>query len=140
MTLYHGCKGFNDRLIITIYIKLSGYNPYSLDAQLDTREMFSCARFGAITEYYWKPIQTFLIVLNKIKIPIKGFAPYFPLYMNGVKTIVNLYNFDTGSDILLGHDFANKYLPMTVGPTEVTFTVQGKSIMTPSKESNENRV
>jgi hypothetical protein len=57
---------------------------------------------------------------------IKGFAPYFPLYLNGVKTTVNLYNFDTGSDILLGHDFVNKYLPMTVGTNEVTFTVQGK--------------
>jgi hypothetical protein len=67
MTLYPDCKGFNDRLIITIDIKVSGYNPYSLDAQLDTRAMCSCARFGAIPEYYWKPIQTYLQLLTKQK-------------------------------------------------------------------------
>lgn len=50
MTLYPDCKGFSDRLIITVDIKVSGYNLYSLDAQLDIGAMCSCARFGAIPE------------------------------------------------------------------------------------------
>jgi hypothetical protein len=60
--------------------------------------------------------------------------------LNGIKTSVNLYNFDIGSDILLGHDFVNKYFPMTIGTNQVTFTVQGKIITIPNKESYENKV
>jgi hypothetical protein len=36
MTLYPDCKGLNDRIIITVDIKVPRYNSYSLDAQIDT--------------------------------------------------------------------------------------------------------
>lgn len=71
---------------------------------------------------------------------IKGFAHDFPLHLNEVKTTVNLYNFDTGSDIFLEHDYLNRYLPMTVRTNEVTFTVHGKSVTVQSKEAYENKV
>jgi hypothetical protein len=87
MTLYPDCKGLNDRIIITVDIKVPGYNSYSLDAQIDTGAMCSCARFGAIPEYYWKPIQTYFTTVNKTKMPIKGFAPDFPLFLNGLKLL-----------------------------------------------------
>jgi hypothetical protein len=36
MTLNHECKGFDDRLVIYVDIKVPIYNQYSLDAQCDT--------------------------------------------------------------------------------------------------------
>ena len=71
--------------------------------------------------------------------PIKGFAPDFPLFLNVIKTFVNLYKYDIGSDIFLGHGFVNKYFPMTIGTNQVTFIVQGKNISIPNKESYENK-
>jgi hypothetical protein len=46
--------------------------------------MISCDKYGAIPKYYWNPIHTYFTVVNKTKIPIKGFAPDFPLYIDGV--------------------------------------------------------
>ena len=140
MTLYPDCKGLNARLIITVDIKVPGYNSYSLDALIDTWSTCSCAWFGAILECYSKPIQTYFPTINKTKIPIKGFAPDFPLFFNVIKTFVNLYKYDIGSDIFLGHGFVNKYFPMTIGTNQVTFIVQGKNITIPNKESYENKV
>jgi hypothetical protein len=69
--------------------------------------MSSCAKYGAIIEYYWHPIQIYFTIVNKTRIPIRSFSPDFPLYINRVKTTVNVYAFDIESDILLGHDFVN---------------------------------
>ena len=45
-------NGFEDRLVISVDIKVSGYLQYTLDAQLDTGAMNSCAKYGAIPSYY----------------------------------------------------------------------------------------
>ena len=45
-------NGFEDRLVIYVDIKVSGYLQYTLDAQLDTGAMNSCEKYGAIPSYY----------------------------------------------------------------------------------------
>jgi hypothetical protein len=109
-----------------------------LDVQLDTGVMNSCAKFDVIPKYYWKPVQISFIVVKKTNIHIIGFAHDFPLCINGLITIVNLYCFDTGSNILLCHDYVNKYIPMAVSHGIVKFTIQGKEVTLPSKTNYEN--
>jgi hypothetical protein len=47
-------KGLDDRIVISVNIKPSGYMVYTLDAQVDTGAMNSCAKYGAIPSYYWQ--------------------------------------------------------------------------------------
>jgi hypothetical protein len=133
-------NGLDDRLIISVDIKVSGYIRYSLDAQVDTGAMNSCAKQGAIPEYYWQPVNIKFKVVNKIDIMIKFIAPDFPIYIKGIKIPVTLYSFDTGTDILLGQDFVNKCLPMTVGDKFIRLSYKNQSFQIPSKSTYENRV
>jgi hypothetical protein len=41
-------NGLDDRLVISVDIKVQRYLQYTLDAQLDTGAMNSCAKYGAI--------------------------------------------------------------------------------------------
>jgi hypothetical protein len=108
-------NGLDDRLVISVDIKVQGYLKYTLDAQLDTGGMNSCAKYGAIPSYYWKPINIGFRAVNKNEIKIKSIAPDFPIMIQGAKVAVNLYCYDTGADILLGQDFVNKCLPFVIG-------------------------
>ena len=45
---------------------------------------------------------------------IRAMAPDFPIILNGIPISVNLYSFDTGSDILLGQDFVRRHLPLVL--------------------------
>jgi hypothetical protein len=63
-------NGFEDRLVIYVDIKVSGYLQYTLDAQLDTGAMNSCAKYGAIPSYYWQPIDIAFRAVNKTEIRI----------------------------------------------------------------------
>lgn len=72
-------NGFEDRLVISMDIKVSGYLTYTLDAQLDTGAMNSCAKHGAIPSYYWQPINIDFRAVNKTKIKIQSFALDFPI-------------------------------------------------------------
>ena len=108
-------KSLDDRLVISINIKVQGYLQYTLDAQVDTGAMNSCAKFGALPSYYWQPVDISFRAVNKTELKIKFIAPDFPIYIQEEKVPVTLYCFDTGADILLGQDFVNKCLPLTVG-------------------------
>ena len=133
-------NGFEDRLVISIDIKVSGYMTYTLDAQLDTGAMNSCAKYGAIPSYYWQPINIAFRAINKTEIKIQSFAPYFPIIVQGDKVTINLYCFDTGADILLGQDFVNRCPPFTIGRNGVQFTILGKTISIPSKSSYDTKI
>lgn len=133
-------KGIDDILVISVDIKVSGYLKYTLDAQVDTGAMNSCANHGAIPEYYWQPVNIRFKAVNKTDLQIKFIAPDFPIFIENVKIPVTFYSFDTGSDLLLGQDFVNKYLPMTVGDQFVRLTYNQKSIKIPSKSVYENRI
>lgn len=137
---FNQINGFEDRLVITVEIKVSGYQSYSLDAQLDTGAMNSCAKHGAIPSYFWQPINIAFRALNKIEIKIQSFAPDFPILIKGVKVPVNLYCFDTGVDVLLGQDFVNRCFPFSIGENFVQFTILNKSISIPSKSSFETKI
>jgi hypothetical protein len=133
-------KGLDDRIVISVSIKTSGYLKYDLDAQLDTGAMNSCARFGAIPSYYWQQISLAFRAVNKTEMPIKHICPDFPIYINDRKVPVTLYSFDTGSDILLGQDFVNKCLPMTVHSSSIDFTISNKVVSVPTKNDFVSRV
>jgi hypothetical protein len=133
-------KGFDDRVVISIDIRPQGYLQYTLDAQINTGAMNSCAKHGAIPEYYWQPIDLSFRVVNKTKLKIKFICPDFPIYIQDCRIPVTFYSFDTGSDILLGQDFVNKCLQLTVGLQYVQLTILGKSIKVPSKTVYENRI
>jgi hypothetical protein len=133
-------KGLDDRIVISVHIKVSGYLQYTLDAQVDTGAMNSCAKHGAIPEYYWQNIDLSFRAVNKTEIKIKHICPDFPIYVQDQKIPVTLYSFDTGSDILLGQDFVNKCLPLTVGHSELQLTVNGKIVKVPSKTVFESRI
>jgi hypothetical protein len=60
-------KGLDDRIVITVSIKPSGYMVYELDAQIDTGAMNSCAKYGAIPAYYWQKISLKFRAVNKLK-------------------------------------------------------------------------
>lgn len=139
-TTHNQLNGFEDRLVIEINIKVSGYLTYTLDAQLDTGAMNSCAKYGAIPSYFWQPIYIAFKAINKTEIKIQSFAPDFPILLKGVRVPVNLCCFDTEANVLLGQDFVNKCLPFTVGESFVHFTVLGKSISISSKSSYESRI
>jgi len=126
-------KGLDDRLVIPVNIKVSGYLQYTLDAQVDTGAMNSCAKFGAIPEYYWQPVNISFHAVNKTELKISHIAPDFPIYIQDAKVSVTFYSFDTGADILLGQDFVNKCLPMTVGNKFVQLHIEGKTLKVPSK-------
>jgi hypothetical protein len=100
-TTHNQLNGFEDRLVIEIDIKVSRYLTYTLDAQLDTGAMNSCAKYGAIPSYFWQPINIAFRAVNKTEIKIQSFAPDFPILLKGVRVPVNLYCFDTGADVLL---------------------------------------
>lgn len=68
-------NGLEDRLVISVDIKVAGYLTYTLDAQLDTGAINSCAKHGAIPSYYWQPIDIVFRAVNKTEIKIKSFAP-----------------------------------------------------------------
>lgn len=121
-------------------IKVSGYLQYTLDAQLDTSAMNSCAKYGAIPSYYWQSIDIAFRAVNKTEIIIQSFAPDFPIIIQGAKVAVNIYCFDTGANILLGHDFVNRCLPFTIGSNSIQITILGKPITVPSKSSYESRI
>jgi hypothetical protein len=133
-------KGLDDRLVISVNIRVQGYLQYSLDAQLDTGAMNSCAKHGAIPSYYWQPIDISFRAVNKTELKIQYIAPDFPIYLQEEKVSVNLYCFDTGADILLGQDFVNKCLPMMIGKDFVQFTVFGKDLKLSSKSTYETRI
>jgi hypothetical protein len=126
-------KGLDDRIIISVNIRVSGYLQYTLDAQVDTGAMNSCAKHGAIPEYYWQPINLSFRAVNKTELKINHICPDFPIYIQDQKIPVTFYSFDTGSDILLGQDFVNKCLPLTVRHSELQLTINGKIVKTPSK-------
>jgi len=44
-------KGLDDRIVIAVNIRAARYLQYTLDAQVDTGAMNSCAKHGAIPEY-----------------------------------------------------------------------------------------
>jgi hypothetical protein len=58
-------KGIDDRIVISVHIRVLGYLQYTLDAQVDTGAMNSCAKHGAIPEYYWQPINLSFRAVNK---------------------------------------------------------------------------
>jgi hypothetical protein len=133
-------KGLDDRLVISVNIKVSGYLTYTLDAQVDTGAMNSCAKHGAILDYYWQPVDISFRAINKTELKIKHIAPDFPIYIQEEKVPVTFYSFDTGSDILLGQDFANKCLPLTIGNKFVQILINGKTLKVPSKSVFETRI
>jgi hypothetical protein len=133
-------KGIDDRLIISVNIRAAGYLQYTLDAHIDIGAMNSCSKHGAIPEYYWQPIDLSFRAVNKTELKIKHIAPDFPIYIQDQKIPVTFYSFDTGSDILLGQDFVNKCLPMTVGYQFVQLTINGKALKIPSKTVFESRI
>lgn len=133
-------KGFDDRVVISIDIRPQGYLQYTLDAQIDTGAMNSCAKHGAIPEYYWQPVDLCFRAVNKTELKIKFICPDFLIYIQDCRIPVTFYSFDTGSNVLLGQDFVNKCLPLTVGLQYVQLTILGKSIKVPSKTVYENRI
>jgi hypothetical protein len=133
-------KGLDDRIVISVNIKVTGYLQYTLDAQIDTGAMNSCAKHGAIPEYYWQPIIVSFRAVNKTELKINHICPDFPIYIQDQKIPVTFYSFDTGSDILLGQDFVNKCLPLTVGNSFVQLNINGKSLKIPSKTVFESRI
>lgn len=133
-------NGLDDRLVISVNRKVQGYLQYTLDAQLDTGAMNSCAKHGAIPSYYWQPIDIYFRAVNKSEIKIKYIALDFPILIQEAKVAVTLYCYDTGADILLGQDFVNKCLPFVIGSDFVQITVLGKSIKIPSKSSYVTRI
>jgi hypothetical protein len=133
-------KGLDDRLVISVHIRIQGYLQYTLDAQLDTRAMNSCAKNGALPAYYWLPVDISFRAVKKTELKIKFIAPDFPIYIQEEKVLVNLYCFDTGVDILLGQYFVNKCLPLTVGNNYVQLTILGNTLKIPSKSTYETRI
>jgi hypothetical protein len=133
-------KILDDRVVITVHINVQGYLQYTLDAQLDTGAMNSCAKYGALPSYYWQPVDISFRVVNKTELKIKYIAPDFPIYLQEEKVPVTLYCFDTGADILLGQDFVNKCLPCTIGNNFVQFTISGNTVKVLSKSTYETRI
>lgn len=80
-------------------IKIPGFKVYTLDAQIDTRDMSSCCKYKAIPAYYWQPTQIQFHVVNKEIMAIHHVAPDFPIMLNDVPTYVTLYSHDIGADI-----------------------------------------
>lgn len=72
-------KGLDDRIVISVDIKPSGYQTYSLDAQVDTGAMNSCAKFGAIPGYYWQNTNLDFRAVNNTLMKIEKICPDFPL-------------------------------------------------------------
>jgi len=133
-------KGLEDRIIISVDIKPVGYMQYTLDAQVDTGAMNSCAKYGVVPHYYWQNINMSFGAVNKTEMKIEYISPDFPLYIQNQKIPVTLYSFDTGTDILLGQDFVNKCLSMTVSHSLLSLTYNGHTIKVPSKTSYESRI
>ena len=102
--------------------------------------MNSCAKHGAIPSYYWQTNNLAFRAVNKTEMKIEYVCPDFPIYIRDMKVPVTLYSFDTGSDILLGQDFVNKCLPLTVRHSELQLTINGKIIKTPSKTDFVSRI
>lgn len=133
-------KGLDDRIIISVNIKPSGYLVYTLDAQVDTGDMNSCAKHGAIPSYYWQTTNLAFRAVNKTEMKIEYVCPDFPIYIRDIKVPVTLYSFDTGSDILLGQDFVNKCLPMTVKHSSLILTIANGPVSVPIKHDYVSRV
>jgi len=133
-------KGFEERVVIRVDVKVSGYKQYSLDAKLDTGAMNSCAKHSAIPEYYWKPTKLQFIAINKMLMIIRSMAPDFLIILNGIHTFVNLYSFDTCSYILLGQDFVRRHLPLVVEVSHICLNIQVRTIKIQSKSRYVNRI
>jgi len=76
--------------------------------------MRNYCKFKAIPAYYWKPTQVQFRAVNKQLIKIPYIAPDFPILLGSQEVYVTLYNYDTGADVLLGHDFIKKLMPITI--------------------------
>jgi hypothetical protein len=133
-------KGLDDRIVISVDIKTLGYQTYSLDAQVDTGAMNSCAKFGAIPEYYWQNTNLDFRAVNNTLMKIEKICPDFPLYIQNLKVPVTLYSFDTGSDILLGQDFVNKCIPLTVTRDCLILSLYHQKVSVPYKTEFQCRV
>ena len=95
-------SGIGDRLVIQVGIKIPGYKPYHLDAQIDIGAIRSCYKYKEIPSYYWQPTQIQFRAVNQQIVKIYFVALDFPILLNNLVTYVTLYNYDSGVDILLG--------------------------------------
>jgi hypothetical protein len=86
-------KGLDDRLVISVNIKVKGYLQYSLDAQVDTGAMNSCAKHGALPEYYWQPVDISFRAVNKTELKIKLHSSRFSILYTGRKSTSNSIQF-----------------------------------------------
>jgi hypothetical protein len=119
-TKLNGVKAITDMVVIPISIKTKGFEAYSLDAQIDTRERVSCAKSGAIPCYFWEPVQTRVKAINGEPLPISRYAPRFPILINDMPCTVTLYEYNAGANILLGQDFVHQHLPFTTEQESIT--------------------
>jgi hypothetical protein len=127
-------------MVITVNIKIPGFKVYTLDAQIDTRDMSSCCKYKAIPAYYWQPTQIQFHVVNKEIMAILHVAPDFPIMLNDVPTYVTLYSRDTGADIFLGQDFVKRHMPLIVNIDSLILTIQQNQVKLPLKSSYIMRV
>lgn len=104
-------KALEDGIIVIIEIRVNNYKPYFLDTQMVFGAMSCCEKYGAIMSYHWQKIN---MQFRVWMVPINGIGLDFPIILNGEKTFVSLYYFDIGTYVLLGQDFVNKHLPMTI--------------------------
>lgn len=111
-------------MVIPISIKIPGYKNYQLDSQNDTGAMSSCYNYKVIPTYYWKPTKVHFKVVNKQLMKISYVAHDFPIYISSTIVYVTLYNYDTGSNILLGQYFVKRHMPMIVDKDQITFSVK----------------
>lgn len=57
-----------------------------------------------------------------------------------VATSVNLYSFDIHSDVLLGHDFVRRHLPLVVDSKHISLDIQLSIVNIASRSNYVNRV
>lgn len=67
-------------------------------------------------------------------------APDFSIILNGITTSINLYSFDTGSDIFLGQDFLRRHLPLVVEASHIGLNIQRRTVKISSNSSYVNRI
>lgn len=67
--------------------------------------MSGCCGFKAIPAYHWKPTQVQFRAVNKQLMKIPYGALDFPLLLDSQEVYVTLYNYDTGTNMMLGQDF-----------------------------------
>lgn len=99
-------------MVIPVSIKIPGCKNHQLDAQIDIGAMSSCWKYKAILAYYWQPTKVHFKAVNKQLMKISYVAPDFPIYISSTIVYVTLYNYDNGSNIILGQDFLKRHIPM----------------------------